>query len=29
MGAPDLSVTQVAFFFFRKLKQHSVSKMKI
>lgn len=29
MGAPELSVTQVAFFFFRKLKQHSVSKMKI
>lgn len=29
MGALELSVTQVAFFFFRNLKQHSVSKMKM
>ena len=29
MSAPNLSITQVAFFFFRKLNQHSVSKMKI
>lgn len=29
MTAPNLSITQVAFFFFRKLNQHSVSKMKM
>lgn len=29
MTVPNLSIIQVAFFFFRKLNQHSVSKMKI
>lgn len=29
MGALELSVTQVAFFFFRNLKQHNVSNMKM
>lgn len=29
MTLPSLSITQVAFFFFRKLNQHSVSKMKM
>lgn len=29
MTVPNLSITQVAFFFFRKLNQHSVSKMKM
>ena len=29
MGVSELTVTQVAFFFFRKLKQHSISQMKM